>query len=114
MFEVDFEQGVKILEAFCRNKSQLHVRGRIKGELAWSPATIAEASPSRVRFTFFDAPDSEKYECEVPLAGAELWFDPTGTTAWVGSGAYEWRSSLRISYTDGTELVLGERLMTVH
>ena len=114
MFEVDFEQGVRILEAFCRNASQLHVRGNVMGEFAWSPATIAQASPSRVCFNLFDAPGTEQYECEVSLAGAQLFYDPDGTTAWTGSGAYPWRSALRIAYKDGTELVLGERDLLVH
>ena len=113
MFEVDFEQGVRILEAFCRNASQLHIRGNVMGQFAWSPATIAEASQSRVCFNLFDAPGTEQYECEVSLDGAQLFYDPDGKTAWTGSGAHPWRSALRIAYRDGTELVLGERYLHV-
>ena len=109
MFEVDFEQGVRILEAFCRSASQLHVRGTIMGEFAWSPATIAKASVYRVCFDRFDAPGSEQHRCEVSLVDARLFYDPNGTTASTVSGAYPWRSALRIVYRDGTELVLGER-----
>jgi len=109
MFAIDIKQGVQILEAFCRKGSQLHVRGRINGELAWSPAMIAKASDSKVCFKFFDTPGTEQYECEISLAGSQMFYDPTGTTTWIGAGAYPWRSALRIAYRDGTDLVLGER-----
>lgn len=113
MFAIDIEQGVQILEAFCRRGSQLHVRGKINGELAWSPAMIATASDSKVCFKFCDAPGSEQFECEISLAGSQMFYDPTGATSWTGPESYPLRSALRIAYRDGTELVLGERDLPV-
>ncbi len=113
MFDIDIEEGLRILEAFCRNASQLLVRGKVKGELAWAFATIAKTSKSRVCFNFFDMLGTARNECDVPLAWAQLFYDPTGSAAWTGSGGQAWRSALRIAYTDGTELVLGERNCSV-
>ena len=114
MFEIDIEQCLRILEAFCRNASQLHMRGRVKGELTWAFATIAKTSESWVCFNLFDVLGTGQYECDVPLAGAQLFYDPTGSAAWTASGGHAWRSALRIAYLDGTELVLGERQYSVH
>ena len=114
MFEIDIEQCLRILEAFCRNASQLHMRGRVKGELTWAFATIAKTSESWVCFNLFDVLGTGQYECDVPLAGAQLFYDPTVSAAWTASGGHAWRSALRIAYLDGTELVLGERQYSVH
>jgi|SRR5665213_2754252 len=113
MFEIDIEECLRILEAFCRNASQLHVRGKVKGELAWAFATIAKTSESWVCFNLFDALGTEQYECDVPLAGAQLFYDSAGSAAWTGSGGHARRSALRIAYLDGTELVLGERHFSI-
>lgn len=113
MFEIDIEEGLRILEAFCRNASQLHVRGKIKGELAWAFATVTKTSESRVCFKLFDGLGTVQYECDLPLAGAQLFYAPTGSADWTGPAGYAWRSALRIAYLDGTELVLGERHYSV-
>lgn len=116
MFEISKAQGLQVFENYRRSGARLHVRGSIHGQLAWSPATITEASTEedKVYFKFFDTPEGPTWMCPVSLTDAKFWFDPTGAAEWKGSGAYEWQSSMRISYIDGTELVLGEQITTIH
>ena len=75
---------------------------------------VVSASRADVTLSLFDHPQGLHWKCELPLTNAKMWFDPGCTAGWGGWAEKECHSVLRITYSDGTELILGERTATVH
>lgn len=99
------------MQAYCRRRTELRVRGYLGGEHAESNATVVEASPdaSEVCFRLFEESQGPSWLCKVSLAGASFSFDHIIESK-PPKPCPNWRHLLRIENPDGSELLVGEEV----
>lgn len=114
--EISMDQGFKLLQTYCDLKTELRVKGSVRGDFAESKAMIIDASPSfeEVCFKLFEELEGPNWLCKISLSGARFWLDPTGGPQRASNSEFDlWWSLIRIQNHDGSELLLGENLTKV-
>lgn len=76
MVEISKNQGFGLLQAYCRRRTEVRLKGYLGGEHAESNATIVEASPDagEVCFRLFEESHGPRWLCKISLAGASFSF----------------------------------------
>ena len=115
MIKISSPLGLWIIEAYRRMAAQLQFLSLDDGNLIDSSVVISETTPidPRMCLVFTDDPSEQKPKCWVSLSNAMFWFDPTGESAnSVGFPNGTWRSFLRIQFSRGNVIFLGEKFTT--
>jgi hypothetical protein len=111
MIQISRNQGFGLLQAYCRRRTQLRLKGFLGGEHAESNATIVEASPdaAEVCFRLFEESEGPSWLCKISLSGASFSFDhivePEAKTC------SNWLHLLKIENPDGSELLVGDKTL---
>jgi hypothetical protein len=109
MVPISANEGFEIIEGYRQAHAQLMVIGTVREGLALSPALIASTSPAKgtISIGLLEQPGEPGCTCEFSMTGAKVWHNPTGVVS-REDNRHIWKSSLRIQFADGAELILGE------
>jgi hypothetical protein len=113
MIQISTNQGFGLLQAYCRRRTEVRLKGYLGGEHAESNATIVEASADdgEVCFRLFEESQGPSWLCKISLAGASFSFDHVVEPE-APKTCPNWRHLLRIENPDGSELLLGDKIPT--
>jgi hypothetical protein len=112
MYEIDLNQGFRVLDVYRRMRTMLHVRGKLGGDFAESRATVVEASPdeAEICLRLFEEADGPNWLCKFSVGNSRFWLNETG---WNPNGNKQvgWSELLTIRQSDGSEIRIGEEIL---